>query len=180
MRTIALLALIISFPLAVLGQTAWKQTSASVNFTIKNRGSDVPGHFERVATTLIFSPDKLGSSSLKGTAEVSSIKTGIDQRDQDLQGDKYFDAAQHKDIELVSTSLTQKGSHYTGMFNLTIKGVTKPVEIPFEFTESGNTAEFKGSFTINRRDYGVGKKALGLSMFLADDVHVTIDIKATK
>lgn len=62
------------------------------------------------------------------------------------------------------------------MFNITIKGVTKQVEIPFEFNQVGDEAEFKGSFTINRRDYGVGNRTLTMS----EDVTVSINIKAKK
>jgi polyisoprenoid-binding protein YceI len=43
------------------------------------------------------------------------------------------------------------------MGELTIKGVTKPAEIPFTFTSDGNSGVFKGHFTIKREDFNVGK-----------------------
>jgi polyisoprenoid-binding protein YceI len=178
-RTLQAAFLITLIPLQVVAQTKWQQTSASVSFTIKNRGSNVDGHFGRVTSALVFSPDKLEASSLKGSADVNTISTGIRKRDEDLKGEKYFDAAKHPAIEVASTKLGKRGTTYVGTFNVTIKGVTKQVEIPFEFTGNGNTAEFKGSCTVNRLDYGVGSKG-GLAMFLGEDVHVSIDIKARK
>jgi polyisoprenoid-binding protein YceI len=140
-------------------------------------GSNVTGTFGAPNTTLVFSPDKLEASSLKGSVSVNTINTGISKRDEDLKSSKYFDAGNHPRIDLASTKLAQNGDKYIGTFNITIKGTSKQIEIPFEFTQSGSNAEFKGNFTINRRDFGVGTKG-GLARFLSDDVHVHIAIKA--
>ena len=68
------------------------------------------------------------------------------------------------------------GSNYTGTFNLTIKDKTNQVQIPFTYSENGNTANFKGSFKIKRSDYGVG----GKSMVMSDDVTISIDVSTSK
>ncbi len=162
------------FPAGVFAQTTWKATSGAVSFKIKNAGITVTGRFSGFNSTLAFGADKLASSSLKGSVDVGTIKTGNDKRDEDLKGDKYFDAGKYKTIEIKSVKLYKKGAQYAGLFNVTIKGVTKQVEIPFSFTQHGNEAEFKGDFTINRRDYGVGGKTLTMS----DDADVSIDVKA--
>jgi polyisoprenoid-binding protein YceI len=161
-------------PGIALCQPAWTTYSSEVSFKIKNAGLTVTGRFSGLTTSLFFSPDKLSSSSLKGTVEVATIKTGIDKRDKDLLEEKYFDAEKYKSIEIKSTKLYNKGHGYAGLFNVTIKGVTKQVEIPFEFKQTGKDGEFKSGFTINRKDFGVG----GNSMIMGDDVKVTIDIKA--
>ena len=179
MKKASLILIAVLFQSLAFSQTKWQQTSASATFVIKNRGSNVSGHFGNLNTTLVFSPDNLAASSLKGSVEVSSFNTGITKRDKDLQGETYFDAGKHKVIEVSSTKLVKKGTQYSGTFNVTIKGVTKQVEIPFQFVQNGNNAEFKGGFTINRRDYGVGDKS-GLAFFMSDDAHVNIDVKASK
>ncbi len=109
-----------------------------------------------------------------GSVEVATIKTGIDKRDRDLQATNYFNADKYKLIELRSTKLYKKDAQYAGMFNVTIKGITKQIEIPFEYNKTGNDAEFKGSFPLNRRDFGVG----GSSMMMSDNLTVNISIKA--
>ncbi len=180
MKKVLLILIAISLsPLVVFSQTKWTQTSASVSFTIKNRGSDVAGHFGGIQTALVFSPDKLASSSLKGSIDVATINTGIDKRNKDLQGENYFDVSKYKTIQMSSTKFAKKGNQYVGTFNVNIKGKAKAIEVPFTFSENGNTAEFKGTFTINRRDFGVGGKG-GLAMFMSDNANVTIDIKAKK
>jgi polyisoprenoid-binding protein YceI len=170
-----LLALTATYSQA-FSQTSWKAYSGTIVFKIKNRGSTVTGSLGALKSTLLFSPDKLASSSLKGTVDVATIKTGIDKRDKDLQDEKYFDAGKYKLIDVSSVKLYKKGNAYAGLFNVTIKGVTKQMEIPFQFIQQGNNAEFKGSFTLNRRDFNVGTKG-GLAMMLSDDVNVSIDVK---
>jgi len=174
-----IIASIIAFmllPFMSLGQTNWKMSSGEVSFKIKNAGLTVTGRFSGLKTTLLFSPDKLAASSLKGSVEVATIKTGIDKRDKDLQEEKYFNTDKYKLIEIASVKLSKKGNQYEGLFNVTIKGVTKQITIPFECNQQGKNAEFKGDFSINRRDFGVGEK----SMMMSDNLNVSIDIKATE
>ena len=107
---------------------------------------------------------------------MNSINTGIKKRDKDLKKKEYFDLDNFKDIEIKSVKLYTTDNAYAGLFDVTIKGVTKQVEIPFEFNTLANETEIKGTFTINRRDFGVG----GSSMIMGDNVTVSIDIKAKK
>ena len=136
----------------------------------------VTGRFPGVTTNLLFSPDNLKASKLQGFAGVGSINTGINKRDKDLQVKNYFYADSFSQISIVSESLYTKGTQYAGIFDITIKGVTRKVEIPFEFNQLGSEAEFKGTFKLNRRDFNVG----GYSLILSDNLEVNLDIKAKK
>ena len=175
-KTIVISVLLTVFSYVPAFCQVWQPVTYNVSFKIKNAGITVTGKFTGLKTTLVFNPDKLATSSLKASLEVATIKTGIDKRDEDLQAEKYFDADKYKIIEVASTKLYKKGTQYSGMFNVTIKGVTKQVEIPFEFKQTGNEAEFTGSFPLNRRDFGVGGRTLTMS----DDLTVSIHIDAKK
>jgi len=172
-RNILFLAVVL-FPFFAQAQKTWNPVSQDITFKIKNAGITVNGKFDGWRTEIFFSPDKLATSTLKGTIEAKSIKTGIGLRDEHLRGETYFNADSFKTIQIVSKKLYIKDVNYAGLFQVTIKGVTKEVEIPFQFNQLGDEAVFKGTFTINRRDFGVG----GKSMVMADDVIVTIEIKA--
>src|SRR5580698_3499834 len=95
-QTLFLAAALLFSPAVVFSQTNWKATSSEISFKIKNAGITVTGRFTGLNTTLVFSPDKLTSSTLKGSVEVGTIKTGIDKRDEDLKQDTYFDAGKYK------------------------------------------------------------------------------------
>ncbi len=157
-------------------QTTWHQQSYEIGFKIKNTGLSVNGTLGNLKTTLVFSPDHLSSSSLKGSVDVATINTGINTRNNHLKKEEYFNADTFKVIQISSVKLYIKGAQYAGLFDVTIKGVTKQIEIPFEFNQFADEAEFKASFPLNRRDFGVG----GKSMILADELTITIDVKAKK
>jgi polyisoprenoid-binding protein YceI len=60
--------------------------------------------------------------------------------------------------------------------NLTIKGITKPVQFGFSATPSATGYTFAGEFDINRRDFGVG----GKSAVMADKLKVNLIVSAKK
>ncbi|HYG18546.1 MAG TPA: YceI family protein [Ohtaekwangia sp.] len=60
-----------------------------------------------------------------------------------------------------------------GEFDLTIKGITRTVSIPFTVRRQNNSTLYKGSFEINRLDFGLGEKSAIL------DERVKIHISAT-
>jgi len=173
MKRFAMIALLI-FSFTCNAQTSWKPTTSAVSFKIRNAGLTVTGRFSNFRGDMKFSPDKLAGSHLQGSVEVSTINTGISKRDKDLQHEKYFNSTKYKVIELSSTKLYQKGSQYAGMFKVTMKGITKEMEIPFTFVQKGNNATFSATFTINRRDFGIGGKTLTM----ADDADVTVVVTA--
>ena len=165
---------VLCHPVSSFSQATWTAYEYSITFKIKNAGLTVNGKFSGLKTEILFSPEKLSGSKISGSVDAATLVTGINMRDNSIKGDKYLDAEKYKLLEATSTKLYTKDADYAGMFNITIKGVTKEIEIPFKFTPLGNLAEFDGEFTLNRRDFGVG----GGSMTMADNLKVHIVIKA--
>ncbi|HMG66234.1 MAG TPA: YceI family protein [Chitinophagaceae bacterium] len=155
-------------------QATWHPVTYNISFKIKNAGIAVSGKFSDLKTELVFSPDKLATSKLSGSVVPATLKTGINMRDNHIKEESYLDAEKFKLIEITSLKLYPQGTGYAGLFRITIKGVSKEMEIPFDFIQFGDQADFNASFTINRRDFNVG----GSSMTMADNVAVSIKIKA--
>lgn len=129
----------------------------------------------------------------KSTAELTiktqSIDTGSEQRDGHLRTNDFFDAPNFPDMTFTSTSVEReddKRFRMTG--DLTIKDVTKPVTIDFEFIGSakdpyGNIRlGFEGRATINRKDWDLNwNTALETGGFLVSDkVILEIDVSAVQ
>ena len=157
--------------------TNWAPTTASVKFYIKNAGITVDGSLSGLAASVNFNPTDLANSKITASVKVNTIKTGIDARDTHLKSEDYFSASQYPRIEMESTSFTKgSGNNFTGKFNLTIRGITKSISIPFTFVEANGKGTFKGGFTIDRLDYGVGES----SFVLSDDVKIKLTLNSTK
>ncbi|QXV65847.1 YceI family protein [Mucilaginibacter sp. 21P] len=151
-------------------------TRSKISFEIKNMGIKTGGTIDKAQANVQFDPAQLGSSKIEAVAEAASINTDNTMRDNHLKNEDYFDVAKYPKISMTSTSFKKKGSGFVGIFNLTIKDKTKPVEVPFTYTSLSSGHLFKGSFKINRRDFGVG----GSSMTMGDDVTINVEAETAK
>ncbi len=154
-----------------------------ISFAITHFGlSTVRGRFDTVSGTIVADPDNLAKSSVNFTIQASSIDTNQSMRDNDIKGKDYFDVADYPTITFVSTKIVKTGADaYTAKGNLTMKGVTKEVSLPFKVlgpvNEMGQPKIGASSqITIKRLDYGIGPNV----PILGYDVNVTISLEAGK
>lgn len=172
--------LIISF-LIISIATAFAQgatvTKSSIKFQIKNLGINTGGTIGGLKATIQFNPAQLATSSIEATADVATINTDNDERDQHLRSADFFEVQRYPHITMKSVSFKRRsGANYIGTFNVTIKDKTKLLDVPFTYTENGNTAAITGTVKLNRLDFGVG----GSSLVLSNDVTATITVEMNK
>ena len=158
-------------------QNAATVTKASIKFQIKNLGINTGGTIGGVKATILFNPAQLATSSIEATADVATINTDNDERDTHLRSADFFEAQRYPHIIMKSVSFKRKsGTNYVGQFNVTIKDKTRQLDVPFTYTENGNTAAITGTVKLNRLDFGVG----GSSLVLSDNVTATITVEMNK
>ena len=168
-------SLLLLFLMANAGFSQAKNTVkyAVVTFEVKNMGINTSGTIGGLQTEIQFNPLNLPASKIEASVDVNTINTDNDSRDEHLKGEDFFDVAHYPKITLSSLSFKLKsGSNYAGVFDLSIKGKSKQVEIPFAFNYKDSDLAFNGTFKINRIDFGVGENSLVLSN------EITINIKA--
>jgi polyisoprenoid-binding protein YceI len=152
------------------------EQSSSVNFTIKNLGFGVDGTFKGLQGDIAFDPANLATSVFDVTLDASTVNTDNSLRDGHLKGDSYFDVKNYPRILFVSTKVSAgKSGAYLMTGKLTIKKTTKVISFPFSATSSNAGFVFKGTFSINRKDYDVG----GTST-ISDNLDVSLNILAKK
>jgi polyisoprenoid-binding protein YceI len=102
-----------------------------------------------------------GAASISIEINAASIDTRSADRDGHLQSPDFFDVATFPKITFTSTSVKDGGAGIIVEGNLTIKDVTKPLTIEFEYTGTakdpfGNDRfGFEGEAEINRKDFGL-------------------------
>src|SRR5262245_41478566 len=121
----------------------------------------VRGSFNDFEGTIHIDED-LSKSWAKATIKVDSIDTRNADRDGHLRTNDFLDAKSFPEISFASTGAKQVDDTTVRVSgDLTIKDVTKPVEIDFEFQGAatdpfGNErVGFEGSTVINRKDWGI-------------------------
>jgi polyisoprenoid-binding protein YceI len=122
----------------------------------------VRGAFNEFEGTAVVDAEDFAKSTATLTIKAASIDTRNEQRDGHLRSNDFLAMDEYPEITFASTGVIQTGPtglELTG--DLTIKGVTRAVTVPFEFEglatdPFGNLrAGFEGAVTINRKDYGI-------------------------
>ena len=122
----------------------------------------VRGQFNDFEGSGVVNPSDFTKSTVTVIIQAASIDTRNEQRDAHLRSNDFLAMEEYPQITFTSTGIQQTGPtsvELTG--DLTIRGVTNTVTIPFEFEGAatdpyGNLrVGFEGSVVINRKDYGV-------------------------
>ncbi len=149
--------------LVLTGDYALDPTHTRIGFVARHAMvTKVRGAFNEFEGTAVLDFADPSRSSATVSIDVASIDTRQAQRDEHLRTNDFFDAPAFPQITFTSTSARKVDDEsFVLAGDLTIKGVTKPVEITFEHTGAakdpwGNTrVGFEGTTTLNRSDYGV-------------------------
>lgn len=179
----SIIAAAIAAPLLAftVANTSWKldNSHAKLRFSITHLGiNDVEGSFKTIDATISApTANDLTGAVISFTADAKSIDTDNKSRDEHLQAADFFDAAKHPTITYTSTSVTKvSGDKYKVLGNLTVKGVTKPVELTaiarygVHPMNNKNVAGVKVTGTIDRTQFGIGSGMGGAT--LSDNVEI--------
>ena len=148
---------------ALTGTYTIDPTHSRIGFVARHAMvTKVRGAFNEFEGTAVLDGANPAASTAEVTIEVASIDTRNSQRDEHLRTNDFFDAPTHPQITFRSTGVqvvSEDTFELTG--DLTIKGTTKPVTIPFAYEGSatdpyGNLrVGFEGSVVVNRKDWGI-------------------------
>jgi polyisoprenoid-binding protein YceI len=124
--------------------------------------------------------------TLEVTINADSIDTRQADRDAHLKSEEFFNAAAFPHLKFVSTSVKQDDEDFIVEGNLTIKDVTKPISIEFEYTGSatdpfGNKrVGLEGEAEINRTDFGLTWNAVLETggVLVSDKIKLEFEISA--
>lgn len=165
-------------------------THSEVQFKVKHLViSTVTGAFKTFSGDATFEGDKLENAKINFTMDPASIDTNQEQRDGHLKSPEFFDAEKYPSITFESTSVKHaKGDLYKIAGNLTIKGVTKAVEIEAEHGGTavdpyGNTKMgFEVTGTVNRKEFGLTWNAVteAGSVVVGEDIKLMANIQLVK
>lgn len=138
--------------------------------------STVDGSFKNVDAKITSSKEDFSDAVIELTADVASIDTDNEKRDEHLKGPDYFDAAKFATLTFKSKSFKKVGDKkYKLAGDLTLHGVTKPVELDVVFGgvidhpyTKKKVAGFKVTGVIKRSDFGISPGTP--SSMLSDEV----------
>lgn len=165
--------------LVVLGLAVPPNRSASscdeVAFVARAGGVPAEGTVQNYKTDVQFDPGAPEQASLRLIFDMRSTSTGSSMADRAALSEEFLDAERYPTAELTAKGAKPAGEgKYLMEGLLTLKGVTKPIQLPvsIKITE-GNKAALRGETTVNRFDFGVGPESY-MGLILDKDVKVRV------
>ena len=142
----------------IRGQLIYPDSSYVSFQALRGKSDKVPGTIRGMEGKILFDPQDPAQSQFEVCVDPATIETGIGLRDRHLKGGKFFDVKNFPVICFSSVNVEQQEDGYVVEGDLTIRGTTRRVTIPF----SHENGVFRGNSTINRLDFGVGFKGTGM------------------
>lgn len=148
---------------------------------------DVVGRFKAVEGNISYDRDNISTTNADANIKVDSYDANNKGGEDAVKSVAFLDVANYPEITFKSTRVITKEGHDYLVGNLTLHGVTKQIELPFEVkgplldppTRKQSIA-FNSSITINRQDYGItfDRKLPGGIPLVSNDVRISLKILA--
>jgi polyisoprenoid-binding protein YceI len=128
-----------------------------------------------------FDPADLAHSRAVVDIDVASEASDDNQTDDGVKGAQGFAVDRFPVAHFETTGFTHRGgSAYVATGIVSIRGIARPVTVPFTLTTSGATAHMVGQAHLSRADFHVGTGTWAKPDPVAYEVTVNIDLVATK
>jgi polyisoprenoid-binding protein YceI len=136
----------------------WKVDSENSKINFELPVHREKGTFRNLNAVINFDEKDLQASKITASIDVKTINTGNEKHDTHLKSPDFFDAEKYPTISFASTEIVKTESGYLAKGELTMKDSIKPIELPFTYTEQGQSkAVFNGTMTVNAEEFGVMK-----------------------
>jgi polyisoprenoid-binding protein YceI len=187
---IALMLLVLST--MSFAQTSWSvdKSHSKIGFTVDHLViSEVDGKFDTYEVSILSDNDEFENAAIEFSADVASVDTDNEKRDNHLKSDDFFNAEKFPKMTFVGKSFKKvEGKNYKLVGDLTIRDVTKEVVLDVKYNGTvtdpwGNTkAGFKATTTINRFDYGLKFDAAMETggLVVGDEVEIEVALELAK
>jgi polyisoprenoid-binding protein YceI len=153
--------------------------SSKLGFTSNFQGQSFDGTFGKWTAAISYDAAKLATSKFDVEVDLSSAKTGDNDRDGALPGADFFNVAKFPKAHFVTTAFRQNGAQVVADGNLTLHGVTKPVSLNVTFKPQGTGATLDVSGSVKRLDFGVGSGEYADTSVIGPDVKINAHLTLT-
>jgi polyisoprenoid-binding protein YceI len=159
---------------------------SQVSFSVRHLMSKVRGTFDDFRGEIVTDADPT-RSSVTAFLELASVNTGVETRDNHLRSKDFFDIEQSPMMTFTSNDLRREGEQWVLLGDLTIKGVTKDVELEIDYLGIDTTGMqgeqrigFEARTLISRADFGIsfGLVADGGKVMIGDRIDIVIEVEA--
>ncbi|HEY3777479.1 MAG TPA: YceI family protein [Rhizomicrobium sp.] len=183
MRLAALCTLAIVLAAQNASATPWKieYAKSRLGFTVNWSNEPFSASFRRWNAAIDFDPNDLGHAHAIVTVDLASESSDEPDFDSGLKGAQGFQTSQFPTARFETTHFVRKSANsYVADGTLTIRGISRPVTLPFTLLLAGGTAHMTGTAHVLRTEFGLGQGEWAAPTPVAHDVAITVDLTATQ
>lgn len=153
---------------------------SEVQFTARQMGVPLEGHFKKFDAQVSFDPAKLATSKIVFTVDTGSATMGSRETDAELPKATWFNVPQFPQATFQSSAIKALGA---GKFEVTgklsIKGMARDVVVPVTLVQNGATTMATGTLPLKRLAFKIGENEWADTSMVADDVQVKFKLALT-
>jgi polyisoprenoid-binding protein YceI len=183
MRRIFAVVTLLAFAATPAWAAHWTVDAAKskLGFTVSWSNEPFVAVFRSWKADIEFDPADLAHSTVLATIDLASEASDSPDNDDGLKGAYGFavDKFPIARFETAKFARLADGS-YAADAKLTIRGITRPLRLPFKLVFDGNRVRMTGKAVLDRTSFGVGQGEWAGPTPVAHAVAVTVDITATK
>jgi polyisoprenoid-binding protein YceI/cytochrome b561 len=162
--------------------SAWSVgRGSSIAFSTTWGGQTIEGRFNDWDAEILFGPQALDKSKVRVSIAIKSVASGDAQRDESLTGADWFDAGLNPRAIFTADRFEKTGEdRYVAHGKLTLRGKTRPLDLPFKLKIDGDKARMSGVTTLDRTAFGVGQGEWQATDQIPANVKVSVQLTATR
>jgi len=184
MRALAAAFLIGLIPaVSIAAPPAWTVDKAASHLTFSSsvNGKPFTGAFRRFDAVIHFDPNDLAHSDVSAQIDLTSAATGDGDRDALLPDEDWFWTSKFPRATFTARSFRMLGpGRYSAEGTLSLRGVSRPLTLPFTLAITGPTAKMSARVGLDRLAFGVGQGEWKATDTVPAAVTVAIDLTARR
>jgi cytochrome b561/polyisoprenoid-binding protein YceI len=161
---------------------ALNKQKSKLTFEVEAAGQAVGGQFQQFEAEIRFDRNHLDVAEIAARIDINTVVTGQAQVDDALRSPEWFDVRTYPAAGFRATAVKEGKGDGTYFLEgqLSLKGRTQPVTLPFTLDVDQGEATVSGETTISRKDFGIGPSGPVSGMTINDEVKIKLDIVATR
>ena len=177
----------VTTPTLTAGTWTVDAVHSDVSFKVRHMAvGKAKGTFAVKAGTLTVGAGGIADAAVTAEIDAASVDTKQEQRDAHVRSAEFLDVENHPSLHFVSTGVKSvDGEEFVLSGDLTIRGISKPVDLDVEFlgetvdAYGGTRAGFSAKTTISRKAFGVSfEAAFGAgNAVVADKVEIDLELE---
>jgi len=162
--------------------TLWdiQPETSHIRFSALQEGEAFSGEFESFSGIIRFDPETPETGQVDIEVALGSVEAGSTDRNSTLPGKLWFSTKAFPTAVFTSSDISKSGNGFLARGQLTLKGATVPLDLPFNLTLENDRAVMTGRVEMDRTAWKVGSEPWDTDEWVSRNVSLDIQVEANR